>query len=51
MVFFWTKKKQKNEISQKLNETLKKLSYFGRGTNEENNEKITAFNFEICERR
>ena len=29
----------------------KKFSEFGRGTNEENNAKISAFKFEICGRR
>ena len=30
---------------------LKKFSEFGRGTNEEKNAKLAAFNFEICGRK
>ena len=31
-----------------MNDTSQKFSEFGRGTSEEKNAKIAAFNFEIC---
>jgi len=49
-IFFW-KKSEKLKYLKNWMTHRKKISEFGRGTNEENNAKIAAINFEICGRR
>ena len=50
-IYYGFKKNEKLKYHKKLNDTSKKMSVFVRETNEEENAKIAAFNFENCQRR